>query len=67
MRVTELTVIKNLIENINKTRERLNETQLKIATGKNINTVSDDPYVANSVMNLRSMINRNERFQKKYK
>ncbi|CUS76619.1 flagellar hook-associated protein 3 FlgL [Candidatus Kryptonium thompsonii] len=64
MRVTELTVIKNLIENINKTRERLNETQLKIATGKNINTVSDDPYVANSVMNLRSMINRNERFQK---
>lgn len=64
MRVTELTVIKNLIENINKTRERLNETQLKIATGKNINTVSDDPYVANSVMNLRSMINRNEQFQK---
>jgi len=64
MRVTELTVIKNLIENINKTRERLNETQLKIATGKNINTVSDDPYVANSVMNLRSMINRNDRFQK---
>jgi len=64
MRVTELTVIKNLIENIDKTRERLNETQLKIATGKNINTVSDDPYVANSVMNLRSMINRNERFQK---
>ncbi len=64
MRVTELTVIKNLIENINRTRERLNETQLKIATGRNINAVSDDPYVANSVMSLRSMISGNEQFQK---
>ncbi len=64
MRVTELTVIKNLIENINRTRERFNETQLKIATGRNINAVSDDPYVANSVMSLRSMISGNEQFQK---
>lgn len=64
MRVTESTVIRNLIENINRTRERLNETQLKVATGKNINTVSDDPYVANSIVNLRSMINKNEQFQK---
>ncbi len=64
MRVTELTVIKNLIDNINKTRERVNEIQLKIATGKNINTISDDPYVANSVMNLKSLISKNEQFQK---
>ncbi len=64
MRVTELTVIKNLIENINRTRERVNETQLKIATGRNINTVSDDPYIANSIMNLKSMIAKNEQFQK---
>lgn len=64
MRVTELTVIKNLIDNINKTRERVNEIQLKIATGKSINTVSDDPYIANSVMNLKSLILKNEQFQK---
>lgn len=64
MRVTELTVIKNLIDNINKTRERVNEIQLKIATGKSINTVSDDPYIANSVMNLKNIIAKNEQFQK---
>ncbi len=64
MRVTELTVIKNLIDNINKTRERINEIQLKIATGKSINTVSDDPYIANSVMNLKNLIAKNEQFQR---
>jgi len=64
MRITELTVIKNLIDNINKTREKINQVQLKIATGKEINTVSDDPYIANSIMNLKAMINRNEQFQK---
>lgn len=64
MRITELNVIKNLIDNINRTREQVNVTQLKIATGKNINTVSDDPYIANSVMNLKNMISENEQFQK---
>jgi flagellar hook-associated protein 3 FlgL len=64
MRITELTVIKNLIDNIDKTREKINQVQLKIATGKEINTVSDDPYIANSIMNLKAMINRNEQFQK---
>ncbi|MCX7762078.1 MAG: flagellin [Candidatus Kryptonium sp.] len=64
MRITELAVIKNLIENINGARERIIRTQLKIATGKNVNVVSDNPYIANSIMNLRSMINRNEQFQK---
>jgi len=64
MRITELNVIKNLIDNINRTREQVNVTQLKIATGKNINTVSDDPYIANSVMNLKNMILENEQFQK---
>jgi flagellar hook-associated protein 3 FlgL len=64
MRITELTVIKNLIDNIDKTREKINQVQFKIATGKEINTVSDDPYIANSIMNLKAMINRNEQFQK---
>jgi flagellar hook-associated protein 3 FlgL len=64
MRITELTVIKNLIDNIDKTRGKINQVQLKIATGKEINTVSDDPYIANSIMNLKAMINRNEQFQK---
>lgn len=64
MRITELTVIKNLIDNIDKTREKINQVQLKIATGKEINTVSDNPYIANSIMNLKAMINRNEQFQK---
>jgi flagellar hook-associated protein 3 FlgL len=64
MRITELTEIKNLIDNIDKTREKINQVQLKIATGKAINTVSDDPYIANSIMNLKAMINRNEQFQK---
>jgi flagellar hook-associated protein 3 FlgL len=64
MRITELTVIKNLIDNIDKTRDKINQVQLKIATGKEINTVSDDPYIANSIMNLKAMINRNEQFQK---
>ncbi|CUS99972.1 flagellar hook-associated protein 3 FlgL [Candidatus Kryptobacter tengchongensis] len=64
MRITELTVIKNLVESINKVRGRVNETQLKIATGKNINTVSEDPYTANLIMNLKNMINKNEQFQK---
>ncbi|CUS97160.1 flagellin [Candidatus Kryptobacter tengchongensis] len=64
MRITELTVIKNLVESINKVRVRVNETQLKIATGKNINTVSEDPYTANLIMNLKNMINKNKQFQK---
>jgi len=64
MRITELAVIKNLIDNIDKTREKINDVQLKIATGKEINTVSDDPYIANSIMNLRTMISRNKQFQK---
>ncbi|CUU09697.1 flagellar hook-associated protein 3 FlgL [Candidatus Kryptobacter tengchongensis] len=64
MRITELTVIKNLVESINKVRGRVNETQLKIATGKNINTVSEDPYTANLKMNLKNMINKKEQFQK---
>lgn len=64
MRITELAVIKNLIENINEARGRIIRTQLKIATGKNVNVFSDNPYIANSIMNLRSMINRNEQFQK---
>jgi flagellar hook-associated protein 3 FlgL len=64
MRITELTVIKNLIDNIDKTRGKINQVQIKIATGKEINTVSDDPYIANSIMNLKAMINRNEQFQK---
>jgi flagellin-like hook-associated protein FlgL len=56
MRITELTVIKNLIDNIDKTREKINQVQLKIATGKEINTVSDDPYIANSIMNLKATL-----------
>ncbi len=64
MRITELTVIKNLITSINGARERVNQTQLKIASGKEINTVSDNPYIANSIINLKNMILKNEQFQK---
>lgn len=64
MRITELTVIKNLIANINGARERVNQTQLKIASGKEINTVSDNPYIANSIINLKNLISKNEQFQK---
>ena len=67
MRITETAVASNLLENIRRTRERLTRTHFELSTGKKVNTVSDDPYVAESIMKLRREIMRNEQFQKNIK
>lgn len=63
MRITEQMLIKNLVTNLERTRDRMSETQLQLSTGKKINTLSDDPLNVHKALRLRELKAINERFQ----
>ncbi|MBI4532196.1 MAG: hypothetical protein HY709_11835, partial [Candidatus Latescibacteria bacterium] len=63
MRITEQILIKDLLLSIERTRNRMTETQQQLSTGKKINTLSDDPLNVHKALRLRELKASNERFQ----
>ena len=54
MRITNSMLNRSVLSDLNAVANRLSETQRKLASGKDINKPSDDPYGAGRALNLRS-------------
>jgi flagellar hook-associated protein 3 FlgL len=63
MRITEQMMIKSFLSNIERTRDKMTETQQQLSSGKKINTLSDDPLNVHKALRLRQLKATNERFQ----
>ena len=61
-RVTNRILINNSLTNIFRLSENMEKTQLRIATGKRINKLSDDPVRVSEILNFRSNILQNTQF-----
>jgi len=64
MRITQSTVASTFLNNINDTRERINEEQIELASGKRVNKVSDDPVATNTILRLKAFLGNNAQYQK---
>ena len=64
MRITQAMISKNLIEGLRNNRDRLNETQRKISTGKKHAKLSDDPESFSKAKRLSKQINQNNQYLK---
>ncbi len=64
MRVTESSIATNFLFNVNKSRERITQLQTQLASGKRVLKASDDPQAADSILRLKSFIERIDQFQK---
>jgi flagellar hook-associated protein 3 FlgL len=64
MRVTESGIASNFLSSINRTRERINQEQSQLASGKRVLKVSDDPQAADAILRLKSIVDANEQYQK---
>ena len=53
MRVTESSIASNFLYNIGETNQRITQEQTELATGKSVNTVSDNPQAANTILRLK--------------
>ncbi|BCR06604.1 flagellar hook-associated protein 3 [Desulfuromonas versatilis] len=62
MRSVESATYRSLLHNINGTGERLADLRLQAATGKRLNSASDDPVAIRPVLGARSQIQTSERF-----
>jgi|CZCB01.1.fsa_nt_gi flagellar hook-associated protein 3 FlgL len=62
MRVTQTSVIDNLINNINNNYKRLSRVQEQLSTGKSILLPSDDPAAVGTVLRTKRSINEAEQF-----
>lgn len=63
MRITDTFRYRTVISNLNRSRERMNDLQEQLATGKRINRPSDDPEAMSNAMKLRSILESNFQFQ----
>lgn len=63
MRVTESSIASSFLNNVNETRERISQEQTELATGKSVNTVSDNPQATSTILQLKSLISDNTQFQ----
>lgn len=64
MRVTSSSVAGNLVYNLQQVTKRIDTLQTQLASGKQVQTVSDDPNQARSGMKLRTSLTANEQYQK---
>jgi len=62
MRITDGMVSRNLLTNINSSRETMNVYSQQQATGKRLNKVSDDPVDYTKVESFRSIIIKNDQY-----
>jgi len=62
MRVTESMIARNLLKNIQQTRESMYTEQNAISTGKKVQEASDDPVRFSKGSRFRNMINKNEQY-----
>lgn len=63
MRITDTFRFRTVVSNLNRSRERLNDLQEQLASGKRINRPSDDPEAMSNAMKLRSILESNFQFQ----
>ncbi|GAB4380490.1 MAG: flagellar hook-associated protein FlgL [Calditrichia bacterium] len=63
MRITQNYSINSLLERINDARERIYTLQRNLATGKRINTLSDDPENIEAVLRYKKLLKTQEKFQ----
>ncbi len=63
MRITNNMMMKNYLGNLNNNLTNLTDYQYKVATGKNINTLSDDPIGLISIMNSNVKLQKNAEYQ----
>jgi len=63
MRITHNMSVSNFLLNINRTRERIDDLQVQIASGKRVAKPSDDPYEISSIQRLSSLIEHTEQYQ----
>lgn len=63
MRITDSFRFRTVIENLNRSREKMTDLQEQLATGKRINRPSDDPEAMSNAMKLRSILESNFQFQ----
>jgi len=63
MRITENTVVNNLLDRISDTRSRVTQLQQQLSTGKRVNTMSDDPAGGETILRYKSAIQKNTQFK----
>lgn len=61
-RVTNRILINNSLTNIFRLNQNIERAQLRIATGRRINKLSDDPVRIKEILNFRSNISQNDQF-----
>lgn len=63
MRITQSTIAYDLLYHINASKEQINDLETQLATGKRVNTVSDDPSAASSILRISTALARNTQYQ----
>lgn len=63
MRITNNMMMKNYLSNLNNNLTNLTDYQYKVASGKNINSLSDDPIGLISIMNSNVKLQKNDEYQ----
>ena len=64
MRVTEGSMASDILSNVNRSKERILQMQLQLATMKRVQKPSDDPQAAQAILRLNGLLGRNDQFQK---
>ncbi|MGI6192274.1 MAG: flagellar hook-associated protein FlgL [Christensenellales bacterium] len=62
MRITNNMMLKNYLSNLNSNLTTLTDYQYKVASGKNINKLSDDPIALISIMNSNVKLQKNAEY-----
>ncbi len=64
MRITENTVIHNLLDRITNTKNQETQIQQQLSTGKQVNTMSDNPAAGETILRYKSTIQKNTEYKK---
>lgn len=64
MRITNKSMMTNYLSNLNKSLKRMSDSQNQLASGKNIQRPSDDPFGTIKAMNLDTSLKQNEQYKK---
>jgi flagellar hook-associated protein 3 FlgL len=62
-RITNSIMVSDLLQNLNERMRTLNELQIQVATGRQVNYASDDPAAAGLILELRNHLRQNVQFQ----
>ncbi|MEK9876387.1 MAG: flagellar hook-associated protein 3, partial [Betaproteobacteria bacterium] len=63
-RISSVQQFQQGIDNILRQQERLNETQMQLATGKKINKPSDDPSAATQLVKLSGLKSNTQQYDR---